>query len=446
MLWAIVGFLVAIGILVTFHEWGHFLVARWCGVKVERFSIGFGRSIFSRTDRHGTEFVVGWLPLGGYVKMLDSESDESLSEEEKQAAFDHKSVWQRMAIVVAGPVFNFILAWFFYWVILMVGVTSPILRIGDVLPDTPAATSGVPEQWDIVSVDGQRVSTWQGVVMALLRHDTEQEGVQLQLADPNSKTKRMVSLPVQSVNLIDDTHDPLSIIGIEPLSPPLAAIVGQVMPGSLADRSGILIEDKLIRVNGELIKDFYHLLKEVKKGQLITLEVERESAAQPVIVSLMPEKDESGEFRLGIVSKPVVWPEEWVQTIRFSPFDAVLEAAKRTSLMIQTNFILIGKMVTGKLSLDGVSGPVGIAQVAGLSAQAGWLPFISLLAVLSIALGVLNLLPVPLLDGGALLFYTIEAVIRRPVPRRIQSIGFIFGATVLACLLVIGLINDVGRL
>lgn len=447
-LYMIVGTLVALGVLVTFHEFGHFWVARRCGVKVLRFSVGFGMPLLRWRDKQDTEYVVAAIPLGGYVKMLD-EREGDVPPHLVEQSFNRKPVGQRIAIVAAGPIANFLLALFFFWILAMVGGQQVRPVIGSVAPGSMAAQAGLSSGQEIVTVDGEAVRGWAGVNLELVRRLGETGTLQIGVQDEGS------SVPVSHTVKLDgwlkgsDEPDPIKSLGIQPWRPVVAPVLAEIDPEGPGQAAGLKTGDRLLALDGAPLADWQALVEAVRlrPDTRIVLHVEREGAQIDVPVTLARRGEgKAGAGYLGAGVKGGEWPATMLREVRYGPLDAVVEGARRTWTMSVLTLDSLKKMLFGELSVKNLSGPITIAKVAGASAQSGVGDFLNFLAYLSISLGVLNLLPIPVLDGGHLLFYLIEWVRGRPVSDRVQGWGIQIGISLVVGVMLLALINDLGRL
>ncbi|CAI3789387.1 Regulator of sigma-E protease RseP [Pseudomonas sp. MM227] len=446
-LYMIIGTLVALGVLVTFHEFGHFWVARRCGVKVLRFSVGFGTPLLRWHDRQGTEFVVAAIPLGGYVKMLD-EREGDVPADQVEQSFNRKSVRQRIAIVAAGPAANFLLALVFFWLLAMLGTQQLKPVVGSVEPGSIAATAGLMAGEEIVAVDGESTAGWAAVNLQMVRRLGETGALQLTVREPGSSNEATRSLALNQWLQGSDEPDPIRSLGIRPWRPALAPILAELDPNGPAQAAGLRTGDRLLALDGRPLGDWQQVVDLVRErpDSRIVLRVERDNAPLDVPVNLVSKGEGKAAGYLGAGVKPVEWPPQMLREVSYGPLDAVVEGARRTWTMSVLTLDSLKKMLFGELSVKNLSGPITIAKVAGASAQSGFGDFLNFLAYLSISLGVLNLLPIPVLDGGHLLFYLIEWVRGRPVSDRVQGWGIQIGISLVVGVMLLALINDLGRL
>lgn len=434
-----VWFLVALIILIGFHECGHFLVARWCGVKVLRFSLGFGKVLASWHDKKGTEYAVSLIPLGGYVKMLDETADE-VSAEDRPFAFNTQSVWKRIAIVAAGPLFNLLLAAICFWLVFMIGVKSLAPIIETVKPHSLAEMVGFTTKEKITQVGDWPVRNWHDFNYALMREIGTKNILPVRVKSIDTGAIKTVYLPM--VNWSFEKKDLIENLGLVPFIPTIPSMVGKVEPGSPADRAGIQANDKIVQVDNKPLKNWLELVNYIKDhpGYVTTMVILRENQLKTLSISI---GGTQGQGFLGMSSKPVEWPKEWFHENKNPPFVALKQAVTQTADLTATTFSLFGQLVMGHLSFKTISGPVGIAKMADVSAQGGFVYYLSFLGAISVSLGVLNLLPIPLLDGGHLLYCFLEIVRRKPLSLKVQSFGLYLGLILLAGILCLSLFNDI---
>ncbi|MDP9784698.1 sigma E protease regulator RseP [Pseudomonas fluorescens] len=447
-LYMIVGTLVALGVLVTFHEFGHFWVARRCGVKVLRFSVGFGMPLLRWHDKKGTEFVVAAIPLGGYVKMLDEREGEVPADQLDQS-FNRKTVRQRIAIVAAGPIANFLLAMVFFWALAMLGSEQVRPVIGAVEAGSVAARAGLGAGQEIVAIDGEPTSGWAAVNLQLVRRLGESGSLQLMVREQGSTVDSPRELVLDNWLKGADEPDPIRSLGIRPWRPALPPILAELDPKGPAQAAGLKTGDRLLALDGQPVSDWQQVVDSVRvrPDTKIVLRIERDGAPIDVPVTLAARGESKAPTGyLGAGVKAVDWPPEMIREVNFGPVAAIGEGARRTWTMSVLTLDSLKKMLFGELSVKNLSGPITIAKVAGASAQSGVADFLNFLAYLSISLGVLNLLPIPVLDGGHLLFYLIEWARGRPLSDRVQGWGIQIGISLVVGVMLLALVNDLGRL
>ncbi len=447
LLWNIGAFIVALGLLVAVHEFGHFWVARRCGVKVERFSIGFGKAIWRRLGKDGTEYVLALIPLGGYVKMLDGRVDELKPGEEAQA-FNHKSVWARMAIVAAGPMANFVFALFAFWLMFMIGVPSVKPVVGEVRPASIVAEAGILPGMEIVGVGGEETGDWESVTYALISHLGD-DSVQLKLKAANTSYAVDKTLQLAGWKFDPDKESPIGSLGIVPLSGKVLPVVEAVVPSSASEKAGLQIGDRIKGVDGEAITEWAQFVERVQQSPAQPLQVTVERRGSEMTLTLTPDgKKVKGQLVgfVGLSPQLVPLPDEYRTLLQYGPLQALWHGVQKTWSLITLTFDMIGKLIGGIVSLDNLSGPISIAKGAGSSADYGLVYFLGFLALISVNLGIINLFPLPVLDGGHLVYFLIEAITGKPVSEKIQEVGFRIGAAILMLLMGIALFNDFARL
>ena len=444
----LLAFVVAIVVLVVFHEYGHYLVARWFGVKVLRFSVGFGKVIWSRVDRQGTEWALSAIPLGGYVKMLDEREGE-VAPGDLRRAFNRKPVLQRMAIVAAGPLANLLLAVVLYWMLFMYGVPGIKPVLGEIPAGTPAAVAALQTQSTIVSINGQATQSWQEVRWTLLDLILQQRSATLQLRDRTGVIVER-SLDMSGLSAADLDGDFMRKLGLLPYQPPVYPIIGQLTADGAAAQAGIQTGDRVLSVNGERVALWADWVKVVRAHpeQMLQLEIERDGAR--IVLSITPAAVMDEGERIGRIGAGAQIDQKAFEAllvdVRYPPLQALSEGLSKTLDTAVISLKMMGKMVTGEVSLKNLSGPITIADYAGQSAQMGLGAYVGFLALISISLGILNLLPIPLLDGGHLLYYSVEFFKGSPVSDNLWEAGQKVGIALLVTMMVFALYNDVSRL
>jgi regulator of sigma E protease len=445
--------LVALGVLITFHEYGHYWVARRMGVKVLRFSVGFGRALWTRRGRDGTEYVIAALPLGGYVKMLDEREGE-VNEDELDLAFNRQSVAARIAIVSAGPIFNLIFAVLAFWVMFMVGIPESRPIIGEATGI--AAKSGLQANDEIISLDGERTSTWSHAILGLVTHAIDRDRVNVVVEERNGQQRELtLDLSVLGDDFSEDRT--LQAIGVKPWRAIIPAIVGEVSADSPAQHAGLKAGDRITHIAGEDVPDWSWLGVLVQKhgagGKAVAVSVDRNGMSMDLSVTPRTEKTGvlSSRLILGISN---LGPDEQTRAdldraymlLNYGPVKGLSAAFSETWRLTRTTVGLLGRMLTGSASVKNLSGPISIAQFANDSANAGLSSFLFFLGLISLSLGILNLLPIPVLDGGHLLYYLIELVKGSPVSEQVQLTGQYVGLVALFGLMSLAFVNDILRL
>ncbi|MFN6262546.1 MAG: sigma E protease regulator RseP [Chromatiaceae bacterium] len=446
-MWNLLSFVVALGLLVTVHEYGHFWVARKNGILVQRFSIGFGKTLLSWRDRHGTEFVIAAIPLGGYVRMLDGRVDPVLPQH-ADLAFDSKTVPQRMAVIAAGPAANFLFAIFALMLMYLIGVPSLRPVVAQVTPDSIAAKAYLPNQ-QIIAVNGESVQDWQGVQLLLLEQ-IGRDSVTLTMADDSNSPGADVKLDLTSWQFDPERDSVFGSLGMVPVQAKPLLDVGSVQPNSPAAAAGLQLHDKLRVLDGVALTDWASMVTIIQNnpGKALSLLVERDG--QPVTLTVTPASQLTPDgFHQGFLGvSPKVQPvdPQFIQQVQYGPIEAVWQGIQKTWQLVRLSFSMVGKLLLGDVSVKHLSGPIAIAQGAGSSADLGLIAFLSFLALISVNLGVVNLLPLPILDGGHLMYLVVELIRGRPVSEKAQETGFKIGAFVLLMLMGIALLNDISRL
>lgn len=445
IIWSFFAFIVALGVLITVHEFGHFWVARRCGVKVERFSIGFGKALWQRRDRHGTEFVIALIPLGGYVKMLD-ERVESVPAELRHQAFNNKAVWQRASIIAAGPVANFIFAIFAYWVVFIHGVPGVRPVIGEILNGSVAAEAQITPGMELKAVDGIETPDWDAVRMALVGKIGD-SSTTLTVARFGEDATQQKLLDLRNWQFEPDKQDPVVALGIQPRGPQIETTLAEVQANSPASEAGLQAGDRIVKVDGQPLSQWQTFVTQVRDnpGKSMALEVDR--GGESIALTMTPEaKNGSKAGFAGVIPRIVPLPEEYKTVRQYGAFAAIGEASVKTWQLMKLTVSMLGKLITGDVKLNNLSGPISIAQGAGLSAEYGLIYYLMFLALISVNLGIINLFPLPVLDGGHLLFLAIEKIKGGPVSERVQDFSYRIGSILLVLLMGLALFNDFSRL
>lgn len=445
-----VAFLVAIGLLISVHEFGHFWVARRLGVKVLRFSIGFGRPLWSRrAGADATEYVIAAIPLGGYVKMVDEREGE-VAAADLPRSFNRQSLGTRTAIVAAGPLFNLAFAVFAYWALFVIGVEGLRPVVGAVSPDSVAAASGLRSGDEIIAVEGRATATWEAASFALMDALVSGDQTGLEVRDGDGRMSQLV-LRTSDGHRYLEGGALLDNLGLQPWQPTIPAVIEAVQPGSAAQRAGLQSGDQVVAAAGEPIADWHAWVEFVRARPGVTFEVTVVRDGTRLRLALTPDTvSVEGGGSHGRIGAQARVPEDLFAGMRavhrYGPFEAVGEAARKSWNMATLMLTMLGKMVVGEASLDNISGPISIAEYAGRTASIGLTPFLSFLALISISLGVLNLLPIPLLDGGHLMYYLIELVKGSPVSEAFEAAAQRIGIALLLLLMGLAFYNDLARL
>lgn len=437
-------FLVALALLIVIHEYGHFWVARRCGVKVLRFSVGFGKPLWRKLGADGTEYVLAPIPLGGYVKMLD-EREGDVAEADLERAFNRQSLVKRCAIVVAGPVANLLFAVLAYWFLFVVGIPGIKPIVAEVEPASVVAEAGLVDGDQIIQVGDRDTPTWNAVFKALLMH-AEQGGNTTMLVSSGG-TQHRVDIDVPQLAM-EEGSQLLNRLGITPLRPDIAPVIGRVVRDSPAERAGLEAGDRLLAADGRSVNTWSGWVELIQQHVDETMLISVERQGKTVELTLTPEAGEDGKGRIGaaVDTDHSGLPEELKAELRYGPVSGFSEAVAQTWLFSATVLKSLWGMLTGQVSTENLGGPISIAQIAGSSAEQGMMSFVSFLAMISITLGVLNLLPIPMLDGGHLAMFLIEAIRGKPLPETVQIKGQQIGLFLLLMLMFLAFFNDLSRL
>ncbi|MFW3962242.1 RIP metalloprotease RseP [Acinetobacter radioresistens] len=448
-LFMIVAAILLLGPLIAIHEFGHYFVARKLGVKVQVYSIGFGPTLIKwKSKKSGIQYQLSALPFGGYVKMLD-EREGNVAEEDLPQAFNRQSPWKRIAIVAAGPLINLVFAIVLFWILFLPSQEQLNTRVGKIFPGTPAAVVQMQTGDKITAIDGTPVSTWEKLNYAIVDRAGETGVIQVQVERQGQL--QQFNLPIQNF-LKDQSKSPLETLGFIPYRPQIPAVVTKLSEDGAAIRQGIKEGDKIVAIDGVKMKDWFDVVEIVQASpeKLLKIEVLRNGEIKQLDVMPQGQRDNMGNVigMLGVQSTPgkVTIPDEYKQTIQYNPAQALMMAVDKTGQISRMILNSMAKMVRGLIGLDNLSGPITIAKVAGQSAEMGWQTFISFMALMSISLGILNLLPIPMLDGGHLVYYFIEAIRGKPVSEQIQIFGLKIGMVLLGSMMLLALFNDFMRL
>jgi regulator of sigma E protease len=449
LLFTVISFLVALGVLITVHEYGHFWVARRSGVKVLRFSIGFGPALWQRTSPvDGVEYVIGAIPLGGYVKMLD-EREEPVPADELQWAFNRQSLGVRSAIVSAGPLANFLFAIIAFWLVFMLGDTGSRPVVGEVEPDSVAFQAGFEPNDELLSIGSRETPTWELAMYALLVASAEEQGLPVRVRDAGGH-ERMRLLPAAALDGLEGEVSPLQLIGLLQQRPSIPPVIGELVAGEAAAQAGLQTGDRVLTVDGEPVADWVALVRyiQARPNQRLQLEVERAGTSR--VVSVQTGEVTYQDRTIGRIGAGVQEVEglldDYLVIVRLGPLEALGASVAKTWDISGLIFKSLGRMITGEMSVTNISGPISIAVSAGKTASYGLVPFLKFLAWVSISLGVLNLLPIPVLDGGHLLFFMIERLKGSPLSEEAQLQGQRIGFILLLMLMGLAFYVDIARL
>lgn len=438
-------FIVAISILVAVHEYGHYIVGRWCGMKVLRFSIGFGKPIWMRVsgpDR--TEYCISSIPLGGYVRFLD-DREGPVEPADEGRAFNHRPVWQRIAVLVAGPLFNFLFAIVAYWALFIYGIPTVVPAVGDVEPGSYAAEAGLENGDKIVAINDRPTPDWESTLLAMLDQLVATGRIDVTLEDPDGDSRTATIDVGDDRTRLTEPGMLFDGLGFKPWQFP--AVIGKVESDGAAAAAGLEPGDRITAINGEPIGNFSDLVAQVgpRPGETVELRYERDGVSEAVTLVLgSADRDGQQVGMLGVRSSDA--SGDYVYLRKFGVFDSIGRAIDRTWASTVFTVKMLGRMVTGDVSIKNISGPINIAQFAGQSAERGVDYFLSFLAIVSISLGVLNLLPVPVLDGGQIVYQTVELIKGSPMSERAQLIGQQAGILALILLMSFAFYNDIARI
>jgi regulator of sigma E protease len=449
LLHTIVAFIVALGLLIVVHEYGHYLIARLCGVKVLRFSVGFGRPLATwRRGADQTEWVIAAIPFGGYVKMLD-EREGPVEPREADRAFNRQSVWRRFAIVVAGPLANFLFAIAVYAGLFMYGLPEARPVLGAPPEGSTAAMAGLRPGDTVRAVEGEPITTWQELRWRVLQSALQRAPLRLEVIDEKGHLRDAV-LDLRSFPADDVEADALERVGLRLYRPPLEPVLGQVVRGGAAERAGLEPGDRIVLADGKPVESWEALVSAVqaRPDMPLSLTIERRGSTQTLEV--VPAAFMAGQKRIGRIGAapqmPASHAEKMLIRVQHGVAESLWKAVLKTGDISVFSLKMLGKMLVGEVSWKHLSGPVTIADFAGQSAQMGWVSYLTFLALISISLGVLNLLPIPLLDGGHLMYYAIEIVKGRPVSERAMELGQRVGLALLLVMMAFAFYNDLNRL
>ena len=444
-------FIVAIGVLVTFHEYGHYWVARKLGVKVLRFSVGFGRPLITwkrKNDSDNVEYVIAAVPLGGYVKMLD-EREGNVADDELHRAFNRQPVAKRSLIVFAGPAFNFILAVFLYWLVFIVGTTAQRPLVGEPIADTVAVQAGFADKDEVLEVGDSAIASWNTFRIALIDEGLDGGQLDIRVRDANG-SEVVRSLQLGNTKVLEDESDIVTKLGFSMWQPELAPEIGGVLENSAASKAGLTAGDVIRSINGVPVYEWGEIVEQVRKNPNQGMQFTVERNNRLVAIDVIPGSRKQGDEEVGYIGAYQNIPDEvrneMVVELKYGIIESVPMAITKTWDMSLLTLRVLWKMITGEASLNNISGPITIAQYAGVTATIGFTTFIGFLAIISVSLGVLNLLPIPMLDGGHLFYYLIETIKGGPVSETFEVRGQQIGVMILALLMMIALFNDIQRL
>ena len=444
-----------LGPLIALHEWGHYIVARLCGVKVLTYSIGFGPKLFGWTSKKsGIDYRISALPLGGYVKMLDEREGE-VAKAEQHLAFNRQHPLKKIAIVAAGPIMNFIIAIALFWVLFMTPSEQLATKIGQVLPDTPAAMAQLPVGDKIVAIDGHEVQTWEGINYRLAGRMGETDNVSITLQSETQADNAIKTYQAPVTQFMQGSaqgKDALTSFGMLPWQPDIAPIVGDLTADGAASRQGLKVGDRIVAINDQPIKDWLSATRIIRDSPETLLNFTVLRDGKTVQLQIMPQgkKDnlgnDYGQIGAMVAQSEIVIPDAYKTTVAYGPGESLVKSFEKTEQLAVMTVSSMGKMLSGMIGLDNLSGPITIAKVAKQSFDISWQMVLSTAALISLSLAVLNLLPIPVLDGGHIVYYLIELIRGKPLSEGVQMIGLNIGLLLLAGFMVLAIGNDISRL
>lgn len=444
-----------LGPLIALHEWGHYIVARLCGVKVLTYSIGFGPKLTGWTSKKtGTDYRLSMLPFGGYVKMLDEREGE-VAEDEQHLAFNRQHPLKKIAIVAAGPIMNFVIAIALFWVLFMTPSEQLATKVGQVLPESPAAMAQLPVGDKIVAIDGHDVQTWEGVNYRLAGRmgETDNISITLQSSEQATVTAKTYQAPVTNFMQGDaQGKDALTSFGMLPWQPQIAPVVGELSADGAAIRQGLEVGDRITAINDTAVTDWISVTRIIRDNPEVLLDFTVLRDNKPVQLQIMPQgkKDNLGNTygQIGamVEQSEIVIPDEYKTTVVYGPGEALIKSFEKTEQLAVMTVSSMGKMLSGMIGLDNLSGPITIAKVAKQSFDISWEMVLSTAGLISLSLAVLNLLPIPVLDGGHIVYYVIELIRGKPLSERVQIVGLNIGLLLLLSFMVLAIGNDISRL
>jgi regulator of sigma E protease len=444
IIWNIVSFVLALSILVAVHEWGHYYTAKLCKVKILKFSIGFGKPIYKRVTSTGMEFIVAAIPLGGYVRMLDGRVDE-VGTKDLPVAFDQQPLGQRMAIVAAGPIVNFIFAIFALMLVGMIGEQKAKTIVGEVQSESYAASAGLQAFDEVIKVGPRDVKDWQEVSIEMVSYSGN-DTMPITVRSENGVVSEKV-FPLNGWQLDPETTDLFGTLGFDRFQPAITTVVASVGPKDPAGIAGLQINDQIIKIDGTPTDNWRQISVYIEDNPDKTVEIEilRDGIRQVIPVTLGRKTDAPNLGFLGISPKQEPWPEEYKVETKLGPIDAFVWGSEKTWRLMTVTLQMLGKLVTGDLSVKSLSGPLSIAEGAGNHASYGIVAFLGFLAIISVNLGIINLLPLPILDGGHLMYFIVEWITGKPVSEATQEMGFRIGGVILFAVMATAIFNDISR-
>lgn len=448
LLIACIGTLLTIFFVIGIHETAHFAMAKMLGIKVLRFSIGFGKTLLRYQDRQGTEYVLALIPLGGYVKMLD-EDEESTASVGKSNSFNSQPFYKKALVILAGPISNLVCALFLYWLIFMIGFVTIKPIIGEITPHSIASESGLKPQQEIVGIDNTKVNDWPSVLFALLAHLGEQNLIDIKVIDIAQKKNESYILDVSNWSVDKLIPDLLGSLGIIPFQPKIPLVIGHIAPSTPAATSNLQVKDEIIAINKTPIKTWeqlsQYIMEHPNQTTLVTLKRGTHLIQTPIKIGEQTNLFLQKRGLLGI-SPDFKWPGHLLKYVHYQPFPALIMAWYKLNDLVYVNWLSLEKLLTGKISFQSLGGPITIFSNAGTALNNGFIAFINFLAFISIAIGFVNLLPIPGLDGGVFIIYLTELIYGKPLSKNIIETFYKIGLVLILYLLIQTLTNDILRL
>ncbi|ABF14099.1 sigma E protease regulator RseP [Candidatus Palibaumannia cicadellinicola] len=454
--WSISAFICSLSVLIIVHELGHFWVARCCGVQIDKLSIGLGPEIWSWHDKYGTQLAISAIPLGGYVKMLEINTDIVSSEPVNNRfnkAFNHKHIWQRAIIVAAGPICNFIFAMITYWMLFIIGIPNDPPIINSITPNSIVAQANILPGMEIKSVENVITPNWNAVRLQLL-NNMDKHKITICVAPFGSQNIGTIETKVLNLNhykLHEKNQDNVVALGLIPSDLRIEPIIDKVIAGTAADKAGLQAGDKIIEIDGQSISEWQPVIMKIKDnpGRKLTITIKRHNFLIKIVLTPDSQRlsQDTVEGFAGILPKITYLPlNKYQNLLTLDIFPALLQAIQHTWQIMRLTVSMLIHLINGDITFDTLHGPISIANSAGISAEYGFRPFLMFLALISINVGIINLFPLPILDGGHLLFLIIEKVKGSPISPKLQEYSYYISAILLALFMCISLINDISRL
>lgn len=439
MFWTIIIFLLTICVLVTVHEFGHFIIAKLCGVKIESFSIGFGKKLLSYTGKSGTKYSLSILPLGGYVKMLDGRGQQ-LTEEDKAFAFDQQSISKRVAIISAGPVANFILAIIIYWIVFQLGIITYPVKVASIIPNTPAASVNIPQDVELKTIADIKIESWADVNSILITEMGKPDIVLSYITQDNQLHQQSININNWRFDI--EKESPIKAFGFVPEPVVIYPIISKIVGNSAANKAGLLVGDEIVAYNGKLFDNWLNFAELIKNAKPMTLTIKRSN--KTIQLDFQPDSVTDGDGN--VIGVAGIYPSNSTIVKQYDIVDAFIKGFNQTALTVNQVTRSFYQLLTGVISIKNLSGPISIAKGAGQTANYGAVPYLFFLAFISVSLGVINLIPLPMLDGGHLLFLLIEKIKGSPLSVRLQEEFYRLGFVLLIIIMAVALFNDFVRL